>query len=190
MSFLRRPVVVLSAGVLALGLLSACASDSTSDGAAASSSSAGCPLTVTDPWVRATDTEMTGAFGIIENTSDAEVTVTSATSPQAGMMEIHEVVDQDGQMVMQPKEGGLTIPAGGSATLKPGGDHLMLMALPAPIAAGDEVEITVTCSTGATVTWTSVAKPFEGGAEPYVPADGTNTDTMDGMSVSPSPAES
>jgi copper(I)-binding protein len=190
MSFLRRPVVALSASILALGVLSACASDSTSGEAAASPSSASCPLAVTDPWVKATDTEMSGAFGIIENTSDTEVIISSATSPQAGKMEIHEVIDKDGQMVMQPKEGGLVIPAGGSATLKPGSDHLMLMALPAPIAAGDEVEITVTCSTGGTVTWTSVAKPFEGGAEPYVPADGTNTDSMDGMSMSPSPAES
>ena len=89
------------------------------------------------------------------------------------MMEIHEVVDKDGAMVMQPKEGGLVVPAGGSAELKPGSDHLMLMKLPAPIEAGDEVEITVVCDTGGSVTWTSVAKPFEGGAESYVPAEGS-----------------
>jgi hypothetical protein len=97
-------------------------------------------------------------------------------------MEIHEVVDQDGEMVMQPKAGGLVVPAGGSAELKPGADHLMLMELPAPIEAGDEVEITVVCDTGGAVTWTSVAKPFEGGAEPYQP--------MDEGSMEPSPSES
>ena len=32
------------------------------------------------------------------------------------MMEIHEVVDKDGAMVMQPKEGGLVVPAGGTAS--------------------------------------------------------------------------
>jgi copper(I)-binding protein len=55
----------------------------------------------------------------------------------------------------------------------------MLMDLPAPIEAGDEVEITATCDTGGTVTWTSVAKPFEGGEETYVP-----------MEMEASPAES
>ena len=29
------------------------------------------------------------------------------------------------------------------------------------------------CDTGGSVTWTSVAKPFEGGAESYVPAEGS-----------------
>jgi hypothetical protein len=110
---------------------------------------------------------------VFSNPSDADITVVSASSPQAGTMEIHEVVDKDGAMVMQPKEGGLVVPAGGSATLKPGSDHLMLMKLPAPIEAGDEVEITVVCDSGGDLTWTSVAKPFEGGAEPYVPAEGS-----------------
>ena len=137
-----------------------------------------------DPWVKAQDTDMTGAFGVFSNPSDADITITAASSPSAGMMEIHEVVDKDGAMVMQPKEGGLLVPAGGSAELKPGSDHLMLMKLPAPIEAGDEIEITVMCDTGGSLTWTSVAKPFEGGAESYVPAEGAME------SMSPSPSES
>ena len=98
---------------------------------------------------------MTGAFGVFSNPSDADITITSVSSPSAGMMEIHEVVDKDGAMVMQPKEGGLVVPAGGTAELKPGSDHLMLMKLPAPIEAGDEVEITVVCDTGGSMTWTA-----------------------------------
>jgi copper(I)-binding protein len=171
----RRTIAVLTAS-LALGALSACASDSDSDDAAAAET---CPITVSDPWVKATDMEMTGAFGVLENTSDAEVVVASASSPQAGMMEIHEVVMQDGEMVMQAKDGGLVVPAGASATLAPGTDHLMLMKLPAPIPAGDEVEITVTCADGGSVTWTSVAKPFEGGEEPYVPAEEGSMDSSE-----------
>jgi hypothetical protein len=61
----------------------------------------------------------------------------------------------------------------------------MIMGLTAPIEAGDEVEITVTCADGGSVTWTSVAKPFEGGEETYDPAGGM--DATDGMdSASPS----
>ena len=177
------------ATLLSIGLLSACASDTTAadaTSAAATSAAAGsCALTIGDAWVKAQDTEMTGAFGVVSNPSDADITITSASSPSAGMTEIHEVVDKDGAMVMQPKEGGLVVPAGGSAELKPGSDHLMLMKLPAPIKAGDEVEITVVCDTGGELTWTAVAKPFEGGAEAYVPAEGST----DSMSMSPSPSE-
>jgi copper(I)-binding protein len=178
----KRPLALVGASLLALGALTACSSDDTADTAASPTAAAECALTVADPWVKAQDTDMTGAFGIIANSSDADITITSASSPSAGKMEIHEVVDQDGEMVMQPKAGGLVVPAGGSAELKPGADHLMLMELPAPIEAGDEVEITVVCDTGGAVTWTSVAKPFEGGAEPYQP--------MDEGSMEPSPSES
>jgi hypothetical protein len=171
-----RILAASGAAVLSIGLLSACASDSTATDAGtdvASVASDACVLTVADPWVKAQDKDMTGAFGVFSNPTDGDITVVSASSPSAGMMEIHEVVDKDGEMVMQPKEGGLVVPAGGSAELKPGSDHLMLMKLPAPIEAGDEVEITAVCDSGGSLTWTSVAKPFEGGAEPYVPAEGS-----------------
>jgi len=181
---IRRHLAIPAAAVLSIGLLTACASEDTATDAATSAAANACALTMADPWVKAQDTAMTGAFGVFSNPSDSDITIASASSPSAGMMEIHEVVDKDGAMVMQPKEGGLVVPAGGSATLKPGSDHLMLMKLPAPIEAGDEVEITVVCDSGGSLTWMSVAKPFEGGAEPYVPAEGSME------SMSPSPSES
>lgn len=174
-----RILAASGAALLSLGLLSACASDTTATDAATTPAATpadadACALTVTDPWVKAVQDEtMTGAFGVVSNPTDGDITVVSASSPSAGMVEIHEVVDKDGAMVMQPKEGGLVVPAGGSAELKPGSDHLMLMKLPAPIQAGDEVEITVVCDAGGSLTWTGVAKPFEGGAESYVPAEGS-----------------
>jgi copper(I)-binding protein len=176
---LKRPAAAVGATLLAVAALSACSSDDTASDTTSPTESAACALTVTDPWVKAQDTDMTGAFGMIENPTDADITITAASSPAAGMMEIHEVVDKDGAMVMQQKEGGLVVPANGSAELKPGSDHLMLMQLPAPIKAGDEVEITADCSTGGSVTWTSVAKPFEGGAEPYVSDDSMEMESME-----------
>ena len=167
-----KSTAIAAVALLALGGLSACSSDSGATDATPSATAASeCALTVTDPWVKATQDAMTGAFGMIENSGDAPITITAATSPSAGKMEIHEVVDKDGEMVMQPKAGGLVVPAQGTAELKPGADHLMLMELTAPIEAGDEVEITATCDTGGTVTWTSVAKPFEGGEETYAPME-------------------
>ncbi|MGB8021619.1 MAG: copper chaperone PCu(A)C [Candidatus Nanopelagicales bacterium] len=175
--------VAIFAAALAVGALSSCAADTTTSGSA-SGSAAACPLTVSDSWVKAADADMTGAFGVVHNPSDAEIVVTAATSPAAGMMEIHEVVVKDGASVMQPKAGGLVVPAGGSATLAPGQDHLMLMQLPAPIEAGDPVQITITCSSGGTVEFTAVAKPFEGAVEKYEPSASSSA------SESPSPSQS
>ncbi|HEX6887322.1 MAG TPA: copper chaperone PCu(A)C [Candidatus Nanopelagicales bacterium] len=171
----RRLPLVAAALLLAtaVGPVSGCAGSTpaTSTTSVAGTAAAGCPVSVTDPWVKATDTQMTGVFGTI--TADEAIVVTGASSSVAGRAEIHEVVQADGAAVMRPKAGGLTIPAGGSAILAPGGDHIMLMALSAPIQPGDEVPVTLACSDGSTAAFTAVAKPFEGGAESYVPAEGS-----------------
>lgn len=182
MSALRHSLVLVASAALAVGSLAACSSESDEPEEAAASA-ATCAVEVTDAWVKATDTEMTGAFGELTNTSDAQLTIVSATSPVAGKMEIHEVVDSDGQMIMRPLEGGLVIEAGQTATLAPGQNHLMLMELPEPIEAGQEVEITMTCGNGATAPFTGVAKPFQGGEETYEPGMAG----IEGMDSSPSP---
>ncbi len=183
MSIALRTAALPAAALLGLGLLAGCSSSETDAAASPTAMAEGCTVTASDTWVKATDEATTAAFGTLTNTGTAEVTVVSATSVDAGMMEIHEVVDKDGEMVMQPKSGGLVIPAGGTATLAPGNDHLMLMELPAPIEAGQTVEITMTCADGATAAYSGVAKPFDGGAEPY-----ESEGAMDGMDASASPS--
>jgi copper(I)-binding protein len=175
---MNRRVLVLPAALLAVGLLASCASDDTASEATSSEPAALCPITVADSWVKAAESGMTAAFGTLTNAGSTEAVIVSATSDAAGRMEIHEVVSKDGAMVMQPKEGGLVIPAGGSATLAPGQDHLMLMEIPAPIEPGDTVEIMMTCADGGTAPYSGVAKPFEGGAEPYEPGEGESMDSM------------
>jgi hypothetical protein len=135
--------------------LAACSSGATSDDASS--------LTVTDTWVKAADAGMTAAFGSFENSSDHDITITGATSDAATAVELHEVVDD----VMRPVEGGLTVPAGGSLMLEPGGYHLMFMGIPAPIAAGEDVTLTLTLSDGSELELTAVAKDFAGANEDY-----------------------
>ncbi|MFO7250098.1 MAG: copper chaperone PCu(A)C [Actinomycetes bacterium] len=175
--FSRRVVV---SGALALLLpfgLAACGSSdsggstsASASPAAAHTSPAGSPaaaLTVTDPWVKAADKGMTSAFATLVNNTDAEITVVSASSPAAGRVELHEVVEKDGEMAMQQKQGGFVVPARGSHTLQPGGDHLMLMDLTGKVRPGDEVAFTLTLADGSTVEFTAVAKEFAGGDEKY-----------------------
>ncbi|AKK03292.1 copper chaperone PCu(A)C [Corynebacterium epidermidicanis] len=96
------------------------------------------------------DKDMTGIFGTIHNGTKQPVHLVSFTTDTgAAKHEIHEVVNG----VMQMKQGGVEIPAGGTYELKPGGDHLMIMDLAAPINAGDTVKVTLN---------------FDGGVAPVV----------------------
>lgn len=91
---------------------------------------------------------MTGAFMTLTNNGDSDVSLVGGSTPVAGIVEIHEVVDG----LMQPKAGGVVIPAGGTAMLEPGADHMMLMDLSGALEPGDEVEITLEFSDGSTQT--------------------------------------
>lgn len=107
---------------------------------------------------------MTGIFGTLKNNTDKDVKLESfTTNLNAGKYEIHEVVNG----VMQMKEGGLTIPAGGEYELKPGGDHLMIMDITDPIEAGTKVDITLKFSNGETAKVTSDVRTIGSGEENY-----------------------
>lgn len=168
----RSVLIVAVIGLSAL--LSACgASDKDADAnATAIVETAGAEeLSITDPWVKATDESMTAAFGTLINDTDTEITVVGATSDVAGRVELHEVVsDGAGGMLMQPKEGGFTIPAGGAHELAAGGDHIMLMDLTRPLEAGEDVHVTLELSDGSTFEIHALVKPFAGADEDY--ADG------------------
>ncbi|MFC7640418.1 copper chaperone PCu(A)C [Streptosporangium lutulentum] len=105
-------------------------------------------LTITDPWVKTVKKGMTSAFGTLVNTTDADVTVVSATSPLSPMVELHEIADSGGKMVMRPKKGGFVIPARGSQQLQPGGDHLMLMGVTQEVKPGARIPFTLTLAAG------------------------------------------
>ena len=51
---------------------------------------------------------------------------------------------QDGVMKMRELAGGLPIEAGKAVSLAPGGYHLMLIQLKAPLKKGDQVPVTLT----------------------------------------------
>src|SRR5690606_33423212 len=106
-------------------------------------------VTLSDAWVKAADEGMTAAFGVLSNRGPADVTLVAASGAAAASMELHETVgDGSGGMVMRERDGGFTVPAGGALTLEPGGDHVMLLGLSAPIVAGDEVELVLVFSDG------------------------------------------
>lgn len=125
-------------------------------------------VTVSDAWVKAVDEGMSGGFGVLTNTGAADVTLVSAASPAAHMIELHETTENDtGEMAMREVEGGFTIPAGGSLLLEPGAKHLMFMGLTAPLRAGEQLDITLTFADGSTLTFGAPVKDYSGANENY-----------------------
>ncbi|GGO62551.1 copper chaperone PCu(A)C [Nonomuraea cavernae] len=130
---------------------------------------AGAGLSITDPWVKTTEKGMTAAFGVLVNDSDAAVTVVSAASPLSPTIELHEVVESGGKMVMRAKEGGFVVPAHGTHPLEPGGDHIMLMGVTEQVKPGARIPFTITVKDGQPLEFTAVGKDFAGGKEDYQP---------------------
>lgn len=83
------------------------------------------------------------AYMVIDNHRDVAVHVTGVSSDAAARVELHTTRSNEaGVMQMIPLSDGITIPAGGSHALQPGGDHVMLMGLKAPLVQGATVPIT------------------------------------------------
>ena len=77
-------------------------------------------------------------------TASADDRLTAVSSPVAGRVEIHESRVESNMMMMRELKEGLPLPAGEAVELKPGGNHIMLMAVTEPLKAGDTVALTLT----------------------------------------------
>lgn len=162
-----RPALIASVLALATVSLAACGNDDPS----ADPTTAAATVTAADPWVKAVDSGMTAAFVTLTNASDSDLVLVSASTPASSMVELHEMTMKNGEMVMQPKEGGIPVPADDTATLEPGGDHIMLMDVAEPIQPGDVVSLTLSFDDGSTLGVDAVAKEFSGADEDYSSGD-------------------
>lgn len=113
--------------------------------------------TVTKAWARATPGgAATGAAyvvieGIKGGTGD---TLLAVATPAAGRAEIHTHIEQDGVMKMRRVE-KIAIADGESHALAPGGDHIMLFDLRAPLKQGEPLPLTFTFEKSGQVTVTA-----------------------------------
>jgi len=84
-----------------------------------------------------------GAFVTVVNNGKSADRLVSASSPAAKTVELHETVDENGVMKMVHHPEGWEIPTGGTLELKPGGKHIMLIDLTAPLKAGEKIQMTL-----------------------------------------------
>ena len=98
---------------------------------------------VKNAWARATvqGQQATGAFMTLTATQATQLVAVS--TPVAGVAEIHEMKMDAGVMKMRALP-ALNLPAQQAVELKPGGFHLMLMDLKAPLSKDASVALTLT----------------------------------------------
>lgn len=95
---------------------------------------------VEDAWVRGTVAQQKATGAFMRLTAQRDVRLVTASSPVAGVVEIHEMSMDKGVMRMRAIS-GLDLPAGRTVEFKPGGYHVMLLDLKAPVTADQQVPL-------------------------------------------------
>ena len=101
-------------------------------------------LVVSDVWMRASlgQVPTTTAYLKIENRGPAEDKLVSVSTPVAAMSHLHDSANTNGIMSMAAVA-ALPIKPGQTVELAPGGLHIMVMNLKAPLKVGETVPLTL-----------------------------------------------
>ncbi|WP_298930329.1 copper chaperone PCu(A)C [uncultured Ramlibacter sp.] len=93
-------------------------------------------------WARASVQGQKGTGAFMKLTAAEPMVLLGVSSPAAGVSEVHEM-KMDGDVMRMRAVAQLELPAGQAVELKPGGYHVMLMDLKAPLAKDASVPLTL-----------------------------------------------
>ena len=93
-------------------------------------------------WARATVLGQKGTGAFMSLTAKEGTTLVGVSSPVAGVAEVHEM-KMEGDVMKMRAMSVLDLPAGQRVDLKPGGFHVMLMDLKAPLAKDSTIPMTL-----------------------------------------------
>ena len=121
-------------------------------------------VAVTQAWARATPpgASVGAAYVTIENRGASDERLVGVTSPAAQSVMIHETVEANGVAQMRPLEAPV-IPAGETLAMQPGGIHIMLTGLSAPLKEGERLSLTLEFENAGVLTLDAEVEPL--GAE-------------------------
>lgn len=100
-------------------------------------------VSVSSAWARATAPGQDSAAVSLHITSRKAASIIAVSSPASDSAEIHSMTEEDGMMKMRALE-SLPLKAKQEVTLGSDGNHLMLIGLKKPLAAGDKVTLLLT----------------------------------------------
>ena len=106
-------------------------------------------VVVHEPYVRLAppNAQATGAFMVLRNTGSKDAKLVKADNPASRLTELHTHINDKGVMRMRQVL-AIDVPAKGEAVLQPGGLHVMLIDMKAPLSEGQVVPITLTFDDG------------------------------------------
>jgi copper(I)-binding protein len=121
-------------------------------------------IKVDAPWLRATPqgAQVAGGYMKITNTGNEPDRLIGGTLEKAGRFEVHEMTLVDNVMRMRELAQGLEINPGQSLELKPGGYHIMGMALQGGYTQGQSIKGTLVFEKAGTVQVEYVVAPIGG----------------------------
>ncbi|HUQ24559.1 MAG TPA: copper chaperone PCu(A)C [Burkholderiales bacterium] len=99
-------------------------------------------LRIDDAWTRATAPGAKVGAGYMKISTTVADRLIGAASPAAARVELH-VTSKQGDVMRMREVKAYDIPVGGSFALEPGGAHLMLVDLKAPLKEGARVPMTL-----------------------------------------------
>lgn len=112
------------------------------------------PVGVEQAWARATPGAAREGSLYLTLRAFADDLLAAVSTPVADMATLHETRDVGGVMQMRDLS-GLALPAGRSVAMRPGGVHVMLMALAHPLLLGQRFPVTLTFDHAPPVTVTA-----------------------------------
>lgn len=98
-------------------------------------------LTIAHAYSRPSAARNGAAYMTIESKGAADRLV-AASTPRAGKVELHTVI-QEGDVMRMRQVPAIDVPASGKVELKPGGFHVMLLGLTAPLKEGERYQLTL-----------------------------------------------
>lgn len=115
-----------------------------------------CDLSIqaTNAWARPTigNDKQTAIYFDLKNMGDEAITLVDVSSP-SGDASMHESMEHDGMMHMQPL-GKQEIKPGKTLSFAPGHNHIMLEQLKEPLKVGDKIKLTLYFADESSTTFT------------------------------------
>jgi len=120
-------------------------------------------IKVEDAWSRATPpgAKIAAGYLTVRNAGAADRLV-SASSPAAERVETHVTI-REGDISRMREVKGYEVPARGALELKPGGSHLMLVNIKAPLKEGMTVPLTLKFEKAGEIKTQLQVRPLTGG---------------------------
>lgn len=131
----------LALAAAALSLV-ACNPSEPAKAPAAETTTATAAVSATDAWCRPSPNGAKAGGCYVTLTAATDDRLTGGSTPRAASLQVHEMKTENGMMKMAELTAGLPLPAGQAVALAPGGNHLMLIGLTAPLVAGETVPLT------------------------------------------------